>query len=52
LTVTSPGLAEDVAVKPLRIDNGHVEVLDGPGLGIEIDEHRVRRRQHDFRRVA
>jgi muconate cycloisomerase len=52
LTVTSPGLAEDVAVEPLRIDRGHVEVLDGPGLGIEVDERRVRRCQQEFRRVA
>ncbi len=52
LTVTSPGLAEDVAVEPLRIDRGHVEVLDGAGLGIEVDERRVRRCQQEFRRVA
>jgi L-alanine-DL-glutamate epimerase-like enolase superfamily enzyme len=52
LTVTSPGLAEDVAVEPLRIDRGHVEVLDGPGLGIAVDERRVRRCQQEFRRVA
>jgi L-alanine-DL-glutamate epimerase-like enolase superfamily enzyme len=52
LTVTSPGLAEDVVVAPLRVDNGHVAVPDGPGLGIEVDERRVRRCQQDFRRVA
>jgi L-alanine-DL-glutamate epimerase-like enolase superfamily enzyme len=53
LTVTSPGLAEDVAFDPLRIDNGHVTVLDRPGLGIEVDERRVRRCQQDFiRKVA
>jgi L-alanine-DL-glutamate epimerase-like enolase superfamily enzyme len=54
LTLTSPGLAEDVVVAPLRIDNGHVELLDHPGLGIEVDEHRVRRRQREFlaRKVA
>ncbi len=52
LTVTSPGLAEDVVVEPLRVANGHVEVPSGPGLGIEVDERRVRRCQQEFRRVA
>jgi L-alanine-DL-glutamate epimerase-like enolase superfamily enzyme len=52
LTVTSPGLAEDVAVAPLVVEHGHVEVPDRPGLGIEVDEHRVRRCQQEFRRVA
>jgi muconate cycloisomerase len=49
LTVTNAGLAEDVAVEPLRIVAGHVEVPDGPGLGIEVDERRVRRCQQEFR---
>ncbi len=52
LTVTNPGLAEDVVVAPLVVDNGHVAVPDGPGLGVEVDERRVRRAQQDFRRVA
>lgn len=52
LTVTSPGLAEDVAVSPLRIETGSVEVSDRPGLGIEVDENCVRRRQQSFKRVA
>jgi L-alanine-DL-glutamate epimerase-like enolase superfamily enzyme len=54
LTVTSPGLAEDVATTPLRVQNGHVEVPDRPGLGIEVDERRVRRWQQEFnaRKVA
>ncbi len=52
LTVTSPGLAEDVAVEPLRVEDGHVAVPERPGLGIEVDERRVRRRQRDFKRVA
>jgi muconate cycloisomerase len=52
LTVTSPGLAEDVAIEPIRIEQGYVEVSDRPGLGIEVDESRVRRCQRDFRRVA
>jgi L-alanine-DL-glutamate epimerase-like enolase superfamily enzyme len=52
LTVTNAGLAEDTAVEPLRIDNGHVDVLDRPGLGIEVDERRVRHWQQEFRKVA
>jgi L-alanine-DL-glutamate epimerase-like enolase superfamily enzyme len=53
LTVTSLGLAEDVVAAPLRADGGHIRVLDGPGLGIEVDESRVRRCQRDFiRNVA
>jgi muconate cycloisomerase len=48
LTVTSPGLAEDVVADPLRIDNGHMAVLNRPGLGVEVDERRVRRWQHEF----
>ncbi|HEY2527619.1 MAG TPA: enolase C-terminal domain-like protein [Xanthobacteraceae bacterium] len=52
LTVTNQGLAEDVAVAPIRVDNGHVEVPERPGLGIEVDERRVRQRQQEFRRVA
>ena len=52
LTVTNPGLAEDVAVVPLAVADGHVAAPEGPGLGIEIDERRVRHRQQEFRRVA
>jgi muconate cycloisomerase len=48
LTVTSPGLAEDVVAEPLRIDNGHMTVLNRPGLGVEVDERRVRRWQREF----
>jgi L-alanine-DL-glutamate epimerase-like enolase superfamily enzyme len=52
LTLTSPGLAEDVAVSPLRIADGHVEVPEAPGLGVEIDERRMRQCQQEFKRVA
>jgi L-alanine-DL-glutamate epimerase-like enolase superfamily enzyme len=52
LTVTSAGLAEDVAAVPLRIERGHVEVPQTPGLGIEIDEGRIRHCQQQLRRVA
>jgi L-alanine-DL-glutamate epimerase-like enolase superfamily enzyme len=52
LTVTSPGLAEDVCATPLSVARGHVEVPERPGLGIEVDEGRLRRRQQEFKRVA
>jgi L-alanine-DL-glutamate epimerase-like enolase superfamily enzyme len=52
LTVTSSGLAEDVTAASLRVDAGHVEVPERPGLGIDVDEHRLRRRQQEFKRVA
>jgi L-alanine-DL-glutamate epimerase-like enolase superfamily enzyme len=54
LTLSNEGLAEDVTARPLRIDRGHVEVPDAPGLGIEVDEDRVRRYRRDvpMRRVA
>jgi L-alanine-DL-glutamate epimerase-like enolase superfamily enzyme len=41
LTLTSQGLAEDVAQEPLRMEGGHVLVPDRPGLGIDVDEQRV-----------
>jgi muconate cycloisomerase len=45
LTITSPGLAEDVVTDPLRVESGHIAVLDRPGLGVEVDERRVRQWQ-------
>ena len=52
LTVTNAGLAEDVTAAPLRIEAGHVVVPDRPGLGIEVDETRVRQPAAGTRRVA
>ena len=52
LTVTSGGLAEDVAAVPLAVAAGHVDVPNRPGLGIEVDERRVRRNAQGYRRVA
>ncbi len=43
VTLTNGGLAEDVTAQPIRIDKGHADVLERPGLGIEVDEDRVRR---------
>jgi L-alanine-DL-glutamate epimerase-like enolase superfamily enzyme len=54
LTLTSHGLAEDVAAEPLHVEAGHAVMPDRPGLGIEVDEHRVRHSQQEFaaRKVA
>ena len=43
LTLTHIGLAEDVTAQPIRPDKGHADSIDRPGLGIEVDEDRVRR---------
>jgi muconate cycloisomerase len=42
LTLTHTGLAEDVAVSPFPTAKGHADSLDRPGLGIDVDEDRVR----------
>ena len=52
LTVTSPGLTEDVVTAPVAVAHGHVTVPDGPGLGVDVDERRVRRGEQEFKRVA
>ncbi len=52
LTVTSPGLAEDVTATPVGVEAGHVTVPQGCGLGVAVDEYRVRRSAQDFKRVA
>ena len=36
-------LADDLLKQPLAIAHGHAEVPAGPGLGIEVDEEKVRR---------
>ena len=43
VSLTSQYLAEDVLVRPIAFVEGHAAVPDGPGLGIEVDEARVRR---------
>src|SRR5262249_9169968 len=43
LTLTHTGLGEDVTAHPIPTANGHVDVLNRPGLGIDVDEDRVRR---------
>ncbi len=43
LTLTNAGLGDDVTSHPIRIHNGCADVLDRPGLGIDVDENRVLR---------
>jgi o-succinylbenzoate synthase len=47
LTLTHTGLAEDVTQTPVPIAGGFADVPDTPGLGITVDESRVRRFQID-----
>jgi muconate cycloisomerase len=48
LTLTNTGLSEDVTARPIRLDKGCVNVPEGPGLGIDVDEDRVRRHRVDI----
>jgi L-alanine-DL-glutamate epimerase-like enolase superfamily enzyme len=45
LTLTNGALGEDVTAHPVLVDRGHADVLDRPGLGVEVDEDRVRRQR-------
>lgn len=42
LTLTHLALAEDVTAQPLATARGHADSIDRPGLGIDVDEDRVR----------
>jgi len=43
VSLSSQYLAHDVIREPLAIAGGHARIGSGPGLGIEVDETRVRR---------
>ena len=45
LSITNQYLADDVVRTPLAIIDGHADVPGGSGLGVEVDEARVRRYQ-------
>src|SRR5439155_3052143 len=47
LTLTNEGLSDDVTARAIRIERGHVTISDAPGLGIDVDEERVRRYRRD-----
>src|SRR5262249_10532583 len=42
LTLTHGGLAEDIAVQSVPTSKGFVDSLDRPGLGLDVDDDRVR----------
>jgi L-alanine-DL-glutamate epimerase-like enolase superfamily enzyme len=39
------GLESDIITEPFRIERGHMTVPEGPGLGIVVDEQKVRKYQ-------
>ena len=41
--LSSPYLTDDILEQPLSVADGHISVPSGPGLGIEVDEAKVRR---------
>ena len=43
ITLSSLELTDDIVKKPITAANGHVTIPTGPGLGIEVDEAKVRR---------
>lgn len=43
LTLTHTSLAEDVTAQPIPTAKGHVNSLDRPGLGVDVDEDRIRK---------
>jgi muconate cycloisomerase len=52
LTLTHIALGEDVAAHPIATAHGHVDCLDLPGLGVDVDEDRVHRHQVQIARRA
>lgn len=43
VSLSSPYLADDIVKEPLQLRNGYFAVPTGPGLGITVDETKVRR---------
>jgi L-alanine-DL-glutamate epimerase-like enolase superfamily enzyme len=43
LTLTHTSLGEDITAHPVPTGKGYADVLDKPGLGVDVDEDRVRR---------
>ncbi|MGE4110612.1 MAG: mandelate racemase/muconate lactonizing enzyme family protein [Burkholderiales bacterium] len=43
VSLSSPYLADDIVAEPVRLVDGHFDVPTGPGLGIRVDEAKVRR---------
>jgi L-alanine-DL-glutamate epimerase-like enolase superfamily enzyme len=49
LTLTHTALGQDVTARPVPTVRGHVDALDRPGLGIDVDAGRVQRNRVDLR---
>lgn len=43
VSLSSPYLADDIVADPIRLEGGWLNVPQGPGLGIRIDEAKLRR---------
>ena len=43
VSLSSPYLADDIVTEPVALTHGHFSVPTGPGLGVTIDEAKVRR---------
>jgi muconate cycloisomerase len=43
VSLTSPYLTDDLVKRPLDLSRGHVALAAGPGIGVEVDEAKVRR---------
>lgn len=43
VSLTNDCLSDDVLAAPLRYEGGHAAIPRGPGLGVEVDEAKVRR---------
>ena len=43
VSLSSPYLADDIVAEPIRLNGGWLDVPQGPGLGIRIDEAKLRR---------
>jgi muconate cycloisomerase len=40
-------LTEDIVTEPLRVENGHTIVPDGPGLGVTLDDKQIEKLRLD-----
>lgn len=48
VSLSSPYLADDIVTDPIRLSGGYLDVPTGPGLGIRVDEAKVRQYTREF----
>ncbi len=48
VSLSSPYLADDIVADPIRLNGGYLDVPTGPGLGIRVDEAKVRQYTREF----